>query len=461
MNTTYENERILNTVNINALTIDSEIDWCVSVIEARLEQYFSADDDPKKQIDIRDIEPPDYSLHESAYAAFIEEWNMTFDERIALAIAVIPHVRPGALDMFFLQNKNLGRPYTEFGGWCGKNHQGFLPTCETVNFVLAGCDLSRRLEVLRLFDEEHYFRKIDIIKIEHQGSGEPFWGGALIMSPEFLNRLTTGQTHKPDYCAEFPAKLITSRLTWNDLVLDPDVREDIGAIETWLTHSNQVMRDWGLEKNLKPGFRCLFYGPPGTGKTLTATLLGASTCLDVYRIDLSMVVSKYIGETEKNLANVFDQAQSRNWILFFDEADALFGKRTQMSSSNDRHANQEVSYLLQRIEDCPNVVILASNLKANIDEAFMRRFQSVIYFSMPGPEQRFLLWKGLFPNTERLSPDVRLHELAEEYELSGGSLNNVARYAVLRALRRGKDKVCHDDLVCGVRKEIWKEGKTV
>jgi AAA+ superfamily predicted ATPase len=461
MNTAYCTESIEHNTNCNAFTIETEIDWFVSVMNARFDQYFSADDDPKHNINIYDIEPPVYENPVSPYAKFISEWNMSFDERILLIITLIPHIRPSALDMFFIQNKDLGRPYTEFGGWIGKNHQGFLPTCETVAFVLAGSDLSRRIDVSMLFDDKHYFCKLGILKIEHQGTGEPFWSAAIQMTSEYHNRFTTGQIHKPDYSSSFPAKIITSKLSWTDLVLDMDVREDIAAIETWLTHSQQVLEVWGLQKNVKPGYRCLFYGPPGTGKTLTATLLGASTGLDVYRIDLSMVVSKFIGETEKNLANVFDQAQSRNWILFFDEADALFSKRTQTSSSNDRHANQEVSYLLQRIEDCSNVVILASNLKANIDEAFMRRFQSVIYFPMPGPEQRLLLWKGLFPMVERLGPDVNLEELAEEYELSGGSLINIARFAALRALRRKREWVEQEDLVTGVRKEMWKEGRSL
>jgi len=127
--------------------------------------------------------------------------------------------------------------------------------------------------------------------------------------------------------------------------------EEVEEIKAWIEHRQTLMRDWGLEKQIKPGFRSLFYGPPGTGKTFTASLLGKSTGLDVYRIDLSLVVSKYIGETEKNLSTVFDQAERNDWILFFDEADALFGKRTQVSSSHDRYANQEVAYLLQRVED--------------------------------------------------------------------------------------------------------------
>ena len=221
------------------------------------------------------------------------------------------------------------------------------------------------------------------------------------------------------------------------------------------------MRRWGLERNVKPGYRSLFYGPPGTGKTLTATLLGKEAQVDVYRIDLSKIVSKYIGETEKNMANVFDQAQHKNWILFFDEADALFGKRTEGSSSNDRHANQEVAYLLQRIEDFPGVVILASNLKDNIDDAFSRRFQSAIYFPLPDGLQRRRLWENLFPGRRHLAEDVDLDRLAEDNILAGGALLNVASHAAMRAEREGRKTICQDDLLRGIRKEFIKEGRAI
>src|SRR5699024_10733916 len=156
-----------------------------------------------------------------------------------------------------------------------------------------------------------------------------------------------------------------------------------------------------------------------------------------YRIDLSLTVSKYIGETEKNLARIFDWASDKQWILFFDEADALFGKRTEISSAHDRYANQEVSYLLQRMEDYPGMVILATNLKSNIDEAFTRRFQSVIYFPVPGKEERFELWKNAFPKQITLHDSVDLEQLADQYELTGASIMNVVRYCSLMALDDG------------------------
>src|SRR5690606_1665724 len=152
------------------------------------------------------------------------------------------------------------------------------------------------------------------------------------------------------------------------------------------------MKDWGMEKRLNPGFRVLFHGPPGTGKTLTASLLGKYTGKEVYKIDLSMVVSKFIGETEKNLANLFDKAENKDWILFFDEADALFGKRTNVRDAHDKYANQEVSFLLQRTETYAGLVILATNFKNNIDDAFARRFQSHIYFPSPAFGERLKIW---------------------------------------------------------------------
>ena len=274
--------------------------------------------------------------------------------------------------------------------------------------------------------------------------------------------MTVGDRHKPDFSGNFPAKLITTRLAWSDLVLDSDVLDEVLAIEAWIRHGTRIVDEWQLGKALQDqAIRSLFFGPPGTGKTLTATLIGQAVGADVYRIDLSMVVSKYIGETEKNLARVFDQAQTRDWILFFDEADALFGKRTATSSSNDRYANQEVSYLLQRVEDFPGNVILATNLKANIDEAFARRFQSIVYFPMPDAEQRLRLWMGMFGGGDRLSADVDLASLAQEHELAGGAIANVVRFGALSAMQAGRDTIVAGDLRKGVTKELRKEGRTL
>ncbi len=442
----------------NAASLERELKWLTAVLEARISLYF---EQPVKWSDVRQISPPDLVGDTSEFAQLVTRYDMSFDERVLLILALLPHIRPQALDMLFIQNKNLERGFAEFGGRRGDAHGGFLPTLETAAFVVAGHDLVKRFEIIGLFDRDHFFTKDQVLLIEHPRTAEPFFSAALSVSSETLNLLTTGVRHRPDYSIRFPAKLTTTELDWSDLVLAPGVLEEVERITSWLEHSDTIMNEWGLRRTLKPGYRSLFYGPPGTGKTLTATLIGVVAGADVYRIDLSMVVSKYIGETEKNLANVFDQALNKNWILFFDEADALFGKRTQTTSSNDRHANQEVSYLLQRVEDFPGLVILATNLKANIDEAFARRFQSVIYFPMPEAELRHRLWQGVVTSGCHLDSDVDLAKLADEYELSGGAITNVVRYGAINALQLNRDSIRNSDLVEGIRKELRKEGRTL
>jgi len=206
----------------------------------------------------------------------------------------------------------------------------------------------------------------------------------------------------------------------------------------------------------------MFHGKPGTGKTLTASLLGKSTDRPVYRIDLSMTVSKYIGETEKNLKNLFDQAENKDWILFFDEADALFSRRVDSHSSNDRHANQQVAYLLQRIEDYNGLVILASNLPHSLDDAFSRRFESIINFPLPDAQQRLQLWQNYFNSSHfEIEERVDFRELAEKYEVTGGSIIYILKFCCIRAIGRQSKTILLRDILEGIRRVFRKEGKSV
>ena len=211
-----------------------------------------------------------------------------------------------------------------------------------------------------------------------------------------------------------------------------------------------------MEDRLTPGYTALFYGPPGTGKTFSACLLGQFCQRDVYKIDLSLMVSKYIGETEKNLSRIFDTAENREWILFFDEADALFGKRTEVDDSRDRYANQEVSYLLQRIEEFHGVVILASNLKTNIDDAFIRRFQTIIPFPMPAAAERLRIWKQAFSERLRFANCVDLTAIADKYEVSGGTIMNLVRYCSLKAISQKTRQITLSDIEQGLKREFAK-----
>jgi SpoVK/Ycf46/Vps4 family AAA+-type ATPase len=174
-----------------------------------------------------------------------------------------------------------------------------------------------------------------------------------------------------------------------------------------------------------------------------------------------MVISKYIGETEKNLEKVFKKAENKNWILFFDEADALFGKRTNISDAHDRYANQEVAYLLQRLEDYAGLVILASNMRNNVDEAFTRRLQSIIHFPKPQARERLRLWQGAFSSVSKPPSQEEVERIAQQYELSGGSIMNVVQFASLKALSREENILRIEDIIQGIRKEFRKEGKTI
>jgi hypothetical protein len=444
-------------LSANAAFIRHEIVWFREVLERRFRMH--AGKEEHRDIFAR-LRPPHVPRHKSSYAEVISRFAFGPAERLVLILAYIPHVRPDVLDPFLIQNQSVQRRFTEFGGFVGTAHGGFLPTAETALFLLAGEDIEARLRWQELFDTDQVFLKRGIIALDRRHREEPPLSAALVLEPEYIEYLSTGRTYHPPFSPEFPAQRITTALEWDDLVLDRATREDVSEIVAWVRHEQALMEDWGLNRRLKPGFRTLFYGPPGTGKTLTATLLGKVTGLSVYRIDLSKVVSKYIGETEKNLASLFDHAQHQNWILFFDEADALFGRRTESRNANDHHANQQIAYLLQRIEDFPGVVILATNIRTHLDEAFARRFQSVVLFRIPSFEQRLRLWEDSFKDKPyRLGNDVDLRRLAQDHELTGGGINNVLRYACLRAVERDPPDVRAEDLMFGIRRELHKEGK--
>lgn len=443
----------------NAATLQKELEWFARVVDTRIRLYFGSE---CEYTSIHDIPLPDLSEDLSMYAGFIHYYHMNLHERLILVLALCPHIKPELLDVFLIENERTKRGYTEFGGIRGNLHGGFIPTVETAAFLVAGKNMAERFTVYHYFSEEHFFSQHGILglHLSEVNRNEPLFSSPILLSKEYLSYLSTGEPYAPSYSSEFPAKKIETKLTFADLILPSEVHSEIRDIMLWVNHEKELMQERQLEKRLKPGYRALFYGPPGTGKTLTASLMGQEVGMPVYRVDLSKLVSKYIGETEKNLANIFDQAQQKRWILFFDEADALFGKRTGGNTSNDRHANQEISYLLQRIEDFPGVVILASNLKGNMDEAFIRRFQSVIYFPPPDEHDRLRLWESCFQSADLpLDTSVDLPKIARQHTITGGAIINVLRYVAIQAVGREQVSVTQADIETGIRKELRKEGK--
>ncbi len=434
-------------------TLDNELVWLNDLITYRFSDYF------KQSEEYTYPTPPNLSADESFYATTIKKLGLDDISRLLILITLAPHLRPAVFDIFFTKNAQFDRVYAEFGGLKGEKHNGFIPTAETAAFIISGNDLHKRFQLQKCFDEQHPLYKNNILSLGYTNLHEPIWSGELIISKEFLTHVTLNEPYKPRYSPSFPAQRLTTQLGWNDTVFDSSVIQEIKHIQSWIRHERDIMNNWSLDKYLKKGYRVLFYGPPGTGKSMTAAILGEVHDMDVYRIDLSAMVSKYIGETEKNLSRLFDMAENKGWILFFDEADALFGKRINTQSSNDVFANQQVAYLLQRIEDFNGVVILASNFKDNIDEAFLRRFQSVVYFPKPSPELRLELWKKYFSHFD-LSK-VNLEKIAADYEISGGSILNVLRYCSIISAERKNLVILEKDMIKGIKKEFMKEGVTL
>jgi hypothetical protein len=232
---------------------------------------------------------------------------------------------------------------------------------------------------------------------------------------------------------------------WVDLVVPERQLELLQSISAYLRHRDRVLSDWGYDRSVArtQGLKVLFAGESGTGKTMAAQVLAAELGLELFRVDLATIVSKYIGETEKNLDRIFGAADGSNAILFFDEADALFGKRSEVSDSHDRYANIEVAYLLQKMEGYAGAVILATNFRRNIDDAFVRRLDFVVDFPFPEAEDRKRIWRLLLPEEAPLADDLDIDFLATQFKLSGGGIRNCSLSAAFQA--------ADDDGVIGMR----------
>lgn len=432
-----------------------DIQWLKAVIDLRIDNLSSFTSEPL-------IVAPDISQNNDNYAHLVSKLGLDSQERLILCLALAPAMGPELLDGLKTVNPNNNAPYSEVGGVFSKTSASVIPTAETALFLVSGVSLERRIAMHGLFEErESILFSHNLIHLQDLPSKEPTLSGRIYPSKECKALLLRGKTYLPKYDSQFPASILETSLTWDDLVINHNTADEIEEIKIWLEHGKRLISDQEIGSKMKRGYRGLFYGPSGTGKTLTASLLGQNSGHPVYRVDLSMVVSKYIGETEKNLANIFNQAEHKDWILFFDEADALFGKRTQTSSSNDRHANQEISYLLQRIEDFAGLIILSSNFKSNMDTAFIRRFQSITHFPVPDEQQKMLLFKKAFKGNYTLDEDIPIKTVCKKYELSGGNIHNILRYCAMMVIHHDLNSVSEEIFTLGLHKELKKMGKSI
>lgn len=434
------------------LSIQAECEWLEALINFRIRELCG---------DLNGLELPVQPIIETGFNSYfdvVEKFELNTLERIALSLAFIAQTVPQYLDYLYTKNKYTDQIFTEFGVALA-NGKGLMPTWKTAFFLYAGNDVNAHFLLLKNVYSEAKMYANGLLFFPSESSTNPFLT-ELQLSPESIHAWAYPAKYKRLADKNFPADRITSPLEWSDLFINDNTAEGLHELKLWLRHEEEMRARPKLAKHLNLGMRVLFYGPSGTGKTLTASLLGKEFDLPVYRVDLSQMVSKWIGETEKNLARVFDVAERENWVLFFDEADALFSKRGSVSSSNDRHANQQVSYLLQRVENYDGTIIMATNLKENIDEAFARRFQLTIEFPMPDAAIRVEMWRQLLEDTFPIEPDVDLERVGTNYELTGGSMKNIFRSLMLRVYDKDTEKrtISMKDLTAVIERELMKTG---
>jgi AAA+ superfamily predicted ATPase len=256
------------------------------------------------------------------------------------------------------------------------------------------------------------------------------------------------------------SKKIKARYTWNDIVLPEEKFNQLVEICNYVRYRHVVYGDWGFGKKLSlgKGLNALFFGPSGTGKTMAAEVIASDLGLDLYKIDLSTVVSKYVGETEKNLSKIFTEAETSNSILFFDEADALFGKRSEVKDAHDRYANIEVGYLLQKMEEYEGIVVLATNMMRNMDDAFVRRMHFTVEFPFPDEEHRLKIWKTLLPEEVPRTEGLDFPFLAKKFKIAGGNIKNILVAAAFLAAQNSK-RLDMKHLILASKREFQKMGK--
>ncbi len=450
--------------------LEREVDWLEALVAFRMKRLLKEGDRPGAEERAKTAPsppipepPPSPTAPDSPWAELLADLAHAPLARLALALLLTAQLRPAAFDPLQLINPALERRFSEGGGVLRDG--AFEPTGDTLAFLADRGQVAGRLEVVRLLAEEGPLRRLGVLgplqgasplktPLRLPGSWLEWLAGA---GPRPDENATPAQTGEGGTGTVLLTQRLHTQMDWKDLVLHAGTLRQLEAFEQHLRHDATLRHDWGMARRLRPGYRALFHGPPGTGKTLTAALLGQRLGLEARRVDLSRVVSKYIGETEKQLAEVLDRAERRQWLLLFDEADALFGQRSETRDAHDRYANQEVAFLLQRLETFHGLVILATNLPANLDGAFLRRFESVVYFPLPGPEQRLRLWREAFSPRARL--EVDLEAIAARHELSGGHILNVVRQVTLEAIADGGAPIGETQLLRAIRRELIKEGK--
>jgi adenylate kinase family enzyme len=332
------------------------------------------------------------------------------------------------------------------------------PTGESLR-NLCGRTVAGQARAVRALSADGALQRCRLIEVERHSDGP--LAGPVRVPHDALTALLGVPPERPVFSPEFPASPLTTVHDLADLVAPRAVLRRVADVLDRIAQRDQVVGEWGFgarHDNVE-GLTVLFHGSPGTGKTMTAAMIAKAAGLAAFRVDLANIVSKYIGETAKNLERVFRHAERERCLLFFDEADAVFGQRGEVSDARDRYANQEVSYLLQRIETFPGIVVLATNLLANIDEAFLRRIDVQIEFPTPDARHRRRMWERVMP-PELPQRDIDYGDVAQRFELTGAQIRDAAVEAAYQAAANG-GVVVPEHLDAAIRMQFQKSGLMV
>ncbi|WP_439478859.1 ATP-binding protein [Chryseobacterium aquaticum] len=425
-----EKNHLFQQNEVNHDSLNEEMKWLESLIDMRCKELFLEDEE---EVNHKIPEAPKLD-DASPYSIIVNKHHLSEIDRVILALGVASAHYPSVLKTFVQIEESSNAFAIEAGGEYNKAYRSFKPTFQTALFLLSGKNLSLWSHYSAKLIIGSVLLKNDIV---YNRSSTEFIHGKIELDSSYLNYFLSGQKPQLDHGSYFPGKLYQSDLTMEDIILESNIREQIKPIGHYIKALENGFFKTN-EHSFKPGFIALFYGAPGTGKTMLAGILANTYGIDMYHVDLSQVVSKYIGETEKNLEVLFNRLQGKNCMLFFDEADALFGKRSDVKDAHDRYANQEVSYLLQRIEKFDGLTVLASNFENNMDDAFKRRIDVSINVIRPTEDTRKSLWEHYLPKNITFENDDLLTHLSKEYSYTGANIRNIMKNIVMALYDRNE-----------------------
>ncbi|MGE6219433.1 ATP-binding protein [Nubsella zeaxanthinifaciens] len=433
----------MSSINLNLKTLNEELAWLEQVINCTLQSYFNQD---QSQNCWQDIQAPTLD-NQSAYGSFVLNHSLDSESRLALALAIAPNLKPQLLDAFLTKNTIIDNNFSEFGGYKDVHHNGFLPTFQTLLFILSIKDSVLSTKVFELLQPEHVLRAKEVLQFVEMAKHLPKLNAVIALNTNGLNYFLTGKLVDQIIGKQLGDLLVTP-LNWQDLVLTPNTADELVEILEWYRHRQTLMQDWDLHQKLKPGYRVLFYGAEGTGKRLAAAALGRELACNVYLVS-SEIFHLKSEDTVKKLKELFKLATQRNAILYFAHMEPMVNRiKDEVPEKGDL-------LFLELLQNFPGLAILSINVdQQNIEKNLPSYFQNYIHFPKPNAQQRLRLWQNAFNGKLKLATDIDLAAIADKYELTGQSIDNILRYCAIKTVA-SKDQTVSFELLS---KAISKHG---